>query len=690
MRIYLSIALLFCCILADAQEIKIDTTKAKDLEDVVVTGQYEPQSLRKSVYNVRVINDTRIRLSAANNVQQVLNTELGFRFSNDLTLGTTDVQLMGMSGRNVKILLDGVPMVDRSDTRESLNQIDINTIERIEIVEGPMSVVYGSDALAGVINIITKKNGKSMLNVSARLQEETVGNEYNFLNGAGNHVQNLGLAYQNKGWSASIGGTHNEFGGWNVPAKATTIDEVSAISNYWKPKEQWMGNAKLGYRTKNFNIWYRFDGLDEVIDSRTGMNPNNYKERSQSYTTNRYSQQLQSELRINSKLQLNGILSYSDLARKTETKIYDYTTGVSALTDGAGEQDVAKFNNTLFRATAQYVISPIASIQPGIEYSRDAASGARINGSPVIQDYAFFVSSEINLTKSLQIRPGLRFIKNSIYDAPPVIPSLNAKIVLSEQVDFRLGYAKGFRAPALRELYYDFIDASHKILGNPNLKAEESNSFNGSFAWNPLSRKDIHFRSTLTGFYNQFKNRIEFGQDPVDNSITTLINISTYKTTGGTLDNTLKYKNLHANLGISYIGRYNQIYENDSFDVPQFVWATEVTSTLSYLFTKLNASVSLFYKYTGSLPAYQLQSSNNVASAQLVKTGSFNWADLMLNKTFYKYFALNMGIKNLFNVTQLSNTGTASGGAHSTGGGAVPYANGRSYVLGLSFNWNKI
>ncbi|HAO46224.1 MAG TPA: hypothetical protein DCQ97_04825 [Chitinophagaceae bacterium] len=107
---------------------------SKDLSEVIITGQYKPQSVKKSVYQVRVINSERIKLSGATNVQQVLNNQVGFRFSNDNTLGTTDVQLMGMSGRNVKILLDGVPMIDRGDTRESLNQVDINSIERIEIV----------------------------------------------------------------------------------------------------------------------------------------------------------------------------------------------------------------------------------------------------------------------------------------------------------------------------------------------------------------------------------------------------------------------------------------------------------------------------------------------------------------------------------------------------------------------------
>ena len=82
---------------------------------------------------------------------------MGIRFATDYTLGETDIAIMGMSGQNVKVLLDGIPLVDRGGTKQSLSQVDINTIERIELVEGPMSVIYGTDALAGVINIITKK-----------------------------------------------------------------------------------------------------------------------------------------------------------------------------------------------------------------------------------------------------------------------------------------------------------------------------------------------------------------------------------------------------------------------------------------------------------------------------------------------------------------------------------------------------
>ena len=226
-----------------------DTPRVIKLDEVIVTGQYKPQSVKKSVYQVRVINSERIRQSGATNVQQVLNNQVGFRFSNDNTLGTTDVQLMGMSGRNVKILLDGIPMVDRGDTRESLGQIDVNSIERIEIVEGPMSVSYGSDALAGVINIITKKYTKDNFSVTAKVQEETAGTEYHPFSYKGVHQQNITINYKKNNWGFATGVTHNDF----------IIERVTSLQLVSKPvSDILLINGfiiTVVYRTAAFNIF---------------------------------------------------------------------------------------------------------------------------------------------------------------------------------------------------------------------------------------------------------------------------------------------------------------------------------------------------------------------------------------------------------------------------------------------------
>ncbi len=657
------------------------------LKEVVVTGEFQPQSLKNSVYKTRVINQETIRLRAASNIQQLLTTELGFRFTNDMTLGTSDIYLMGMSGRNVKILLDGVAMIDRSDTRESLNQIDINTIERIEIVEGPLSVSYGSDALAGVINIITKKPGSELLNLSARLQEETAGNEYSPFSKAGSHLQNISGSYQKGVWGFMGGLTHLDFNGFNVPSPLATAEEIQSDLNRWKPKEQWLANASVGYQGEQLKLGFKTTYVDEQIFSKGAYNTNNYKALNQHYETKRFSNQLQADYQVNDHLALHGVLAQADLKRRTRSELHDYSTGIAETAVGAGQQDLSKFSSTSFRSTAFYIISDRVAFQPGIALNIDQSSGDRIEGSPTIRDYAFFISAELKPFKSLAVRPGLRFIKNSVYDAPPVIPSLNTKLTLNKNVDLRLGYANGFRSPALRELYYDFFDASHAIMGNKNLKAEQSDSFTGSISFTKDPRQHLNFRSVLSSFYNHFKNRIDYGVNAENPTVTTLINISSFKTIGGTFENSVTVNNFQASLGFSYIGTHNRYDKmiQKSGESAGYAWTGELNSNLSYRFSKPGTTVNLSYKFTGDKPFYVLHSAATSDYVTLEKTGSFHTADLMLTQNLLKYLTLNAGVKNLFDVTTISNTALFTGAAHSSGG-PIPLYYGRSYVLGLSFN----
>ncbi|KAA0989788.1 TonB-dependent receptor [Dyadobacter aurulentus] len=649
------------------------------LMEMVVTGQSEPQSLRNSVYQVRTIDSERIRMRGATNLQTVLNTELGIRFSNDLTLGTSDIQLMGMSGQNVKILLDGVPMVDRGSTRESLGQIDINSIERIEIVEGPMSVMYGTDALAGVINIITKKGHTgSNLIVSARLQEESAGKEYNAFNKKGTHNQSLGLTWQNQHLQFSGNVSRNNFGGWKGSSTGRALD--------WMPKNQNLYSAGARYTANKWNIWYRFNGTDETISYLGNRNPITLIAADKDYITKRWFHQLQSEYKASERLSLNGVLSYTDYSRRTLSTHVDANDRETLSLD-PGSQDESVFTTTFFRGTAFYKVTGGFSVLAGIDFTDNRSSGARIKGTPRISEYAVFLAPEFKIGEIFRLTPGLRFMKNSVYDAPPVIPSLNGKLTLSKTLDFRFGYARGFRSPALRELYFDFHDASHSISGNLNLKAEYSNSFNSFLVWQAASRPHLRISSTLGGFYNIFNNLIDTGVDPKSPTETTYLNIHLFKTTGITLDNKLFSKHLQASLGGSYIGRYNQFSDHpEQFgQLPQFVWSTEVNANVLYTFSKIRTGINLFYKYSGKRPTYE---STDQVNINLAETEGFHTTDLTINKTIGKYVNLLGGVKNLFNVTTLTNTSTDTGGAHSAGG-AVPMSYGRSWFLGLNVQWSK-
>ncbi len=661
-----------------------DSTKPKELGAVVITGQYRPQSAKNSVYQVRVVSNERIRLSGASNVQQVLNNQLGFRFSNDNTLGTTNVSLMGMGGRNVKILLDGVPMVDRGDTRESLNQVDVNSIDRIEIVEGPMSVSYGSDALAGVINIITKRPVANSFLVNAKVQEETAGSEYHPFSYKGNHLQSISISNAKKNWNFLAGGSHNDFTGFGG-------DEYGRDKS-WRPKEQWLGNVRIGYRNDATDLYYRLDGLNEEIADRGFINMNTYQAVDKYYTTNRYLHQLQNQWRINNRLRLSTVVAFTDYSRETKTLKHDFQTGKEELTTNTGDQDVSKFKNFVFRNTAGYDISKKISLQPGIDINYEKASGERINGSPSITDYAFFISAELKPTDKINIRPGLRVIKNSVYDAPPVIPSVNTKFRLSKTLDLRLAYAYGFRSPALRELYFSFHDANHDIEGNPDLKAEHSNSFNGSLNWTPVKKNDIRFGSALALFYNVFSNQIDLASKNVNgNAVYSYFNVLQSKSAGATWEGSLTWKKLEATLGFSYIGFYNSLYEDKGYikeDSRDFLWTPEISSGITYSLDKIQTKLALFYKYTGNKPSFGFGTNNTGQEIiYLSKTDAFHLADVTVSTSLNKLITVSGGIKNLFDVTNVNNT-AQTGGIHNSGGAlAINY--GRSYFFGLNFQWNK-
>lgn len=663
-----------------------DTSKTKELGEVVITGQYKPQSVKNSVYQVKVITKERIQKQGATKLQDVLNNELNIRFSQDAATGGSDINMLGLSGQNVKILVDGVPMIGRQGTSNeiNINQIDVNSIERIEIIEGPMSVIYGADALAGVINIITKKAGAAKFSVTARLQEETVGKEYGVKQGV--HTQSVGLTFRQKRWEAGGGFGYNYFGGWKGDS---TRRELA-----WHWKDQITANGFVGYNTGKFNIRYRVDGLDEII-----TNPGNFTQKQmesgdslafdQEYLSRRVMQQLQAGYFANNKLSFQAQGSYSAYRRQVFSTVLSQNTGKLSLDPADGSQSTVDFNGLTARGTALYRISSVFSLQPGVDINIESGKGERLKaGTNRVEDYAFFVTSEITpKNNKINIRPGLRFINNSVYKAPPVIPSVNTKFVLSKDIDLRLAYARGFRSPSLRELYFSFFDANHQIVGNPDLKAETSNSFTGSLSWKKISEQKAAFTATLNGFYNDVKNLIDFAISPNDPNVYNYQNIENFKSAGGNLTGTFKYNNWNASLGFGYTGRYNQFAAEDK-SLPEFKWSAEINSNVGYNFSKIDLNVNLFYKFTGKLPYYQLTTVNNQDVIVLAETEGYHWADLTLNKKLFKYFIINAGIKNLFDVDFINST-AASGSVHSSAGGARPIGYGRSYFAGLVFNWDK-
>ncbi len=655
---------------AGEYSIELISTSAQ-LDEVVVTGQFEPQSLSQSVVKIKTISAETILAKGATRLQDILNTELNVRFSMDPALGVSTMSMQGLSGQNVKVLIDGIPVIGRQGTSNAidLNQLNINSIERIEIVEGPMSTIYGADALAGVINIITKKPEREKLTGSVKLHEENIGDEYSFFK-EGIHQESISLGYRAKSFYTLADFGHNYSGGWE--------GDSTNREKQWHPKSQWIGSGVVGFQRDSWNVSYRLDYLNENLYDPAHFFGNEALDRH--YITNRFMHQLQGAITFNDKLSFNTAVAYTDYSRKTQAIVVKKDTGEENL--ALSGQDLTSYDGITIRGTLQYKISDKISLQPGYDINLESGAGGRLmEGTNRLADYAGFLSAEIKPVKSITIRPGLRFVHNSVYEAPPVLPSLNTKFELSPYHDLRVSYGRGFRAPSIRELYFYFYDSSHQLEGNPDLEAELSHSFNANWNWRVLTGS-VLYTTSVGGFYNSVDNMIT-NAIRANSTVTTYMNIDKYKTKGLTVNNELSAGQAKLKVGYAYTGRYNSLTEADK-NLPDFNWSSEINASLSYQFSKAGLIANVYYKYTGKTPFYQQSFSTNPPTIFLAEVEDYHWADASLQKTFLKHLNVVLGVRNLFDITGVRSNAISSG-AHTSGNNSL--ASGRSFYTTLIVNF---
>ncbi len=679
--IILSLLSLGCSLQLTAQHtIQSDSNSVQHLKDVVVTGQYNANSLKNSVYQVKVIDAQKIQSKGASSIQQLLSTEVGIQFSNDKALGASDISLMGMGGRNIKILLDGVPLVDRGDLRESINQIDVSQIERIEIIQGPMSILYGSDALAGVMNIITKKNTGKHFHVNASIQEESAGKEYKPIKSKGLHSQQINLSGNYNHFNAMLGFVHNDFTGYG----ADSLDR----NHSWKPKEQFLPSARIAYRKGNLAISYRNDYVHETISTKGPINFGNYKAQNQDFTTNKWSHQFQYQQQYK-KLKWDLVASLVDYKRRTKTELVDFLANTQTLTNGIGDQDVSTVKSKLVRGNLYHQISDKWIWNAGFEINHDIAQGQRIAGNPEFSNYAIFFTSEYKCFDKIKIKPGLRFSENSLYQAPPIIPSVHIMATLTKDISFRMAYAMGYRAPSLRELYFDFQDANHAIKGNTNLLAEESQSYTGSLLYqNAIKAKNV-VQIEWSGFYNRYHNLINYAVNPNNTAEYMMMNVDQYRTSGVSIEPSIRTDHWYFKVAALYIGRFNPDYPYSNGLIKPMQWSLELQSEMQYRIEKSKTQLSIFYKYTGKRNVFTASpdAQNNIVLGQTT-TQAFHNAEFNVTQRLHPYLQLQAGVRNLFNISVLQNTISQSGMAHNTNG-AIPFSYGRSVFLKLLLNFSK-
>ncbi len=651
-----------------------------DLEEFVITGEYEKTSTQQSLQKVRIIDQKRIQAQGAVNLKDLLANELNVRVSQDNILGA-GLSLQGISGQNIKILIDGVPIVGRVNGNIDLSQLNLSNIERVEIIEGPMSVVYGTDALGGVINLISKKQLKTKISGSLQAYTESVG-QYNVNTSLGirkkQHALKMGA-----GRNFFDGFTSNQYRAQNIAPAITNTAYESYFERkqQWLPKTQYFADLNYTYSFRNGEITYQSSFFDETVSNKGLPTITSYDAYAfdDYYATKRLNNFVFLNLKFKSKANLNLINAYSIFDRKKSLYRKDLVTLNENLIPVEDDQSRIKFSNFNFRGTYSTKQHQRLNYQLGYDVVYEIGTGDRMAGNPAVMDAATFLSMEWKPLARLKIMPAARLAYNSRFNAP-LVPSLNIKYDISPIWTLRASYGNGFRAPSLKELNLFFFDFNHSIQGNQNLKAENSHNFNMVLGGRKAFEKHIlNFETSL--FFNHIYNMISLAivNPNTTPPLYTYINLETYKTFGINLQGEFKYQSFSVNGGYTYSARYN-IMANTHANVEPYAYTPEYRLNVSYLIPKLLAQINIFGKYNGALPGYFVNQNNEVEQSLIA---AYSLLDASTTKSFYKNkIAFTAGAKNILNVTNINNA--ASGGAVHGGGSLMPVSWGRSIFVQMT------
>ena len=694
----------------DSLSQKIEET---NLEELVITGQFEPQSIKKSANNVRVISKEDIQNLAANNLGDVLNQYLNITVTPNEQTGKSSVSLFGLDSQYFKVLIDNIPIV--SDTglgnNVDLTQINLNNVERIEIIEGAMGVTHGSNAVSGILNIITKKNSDYDWEILASVQEETVGKEFSFFD-KGRHIQNLKIAHNFlNNWYVSVGANRNDLKGFFDDKQGKDYYEDNGKRGFkWLPKEQLTTNATIAYQKEETRIFYKFDYFNEtvmyyspvVIPVNNYPFPETYYSNDKRSPTTRLSHHLNYYGKLFNDLVFNISASYQKQQREEER--FNYY--ILDKEERNNESEVYQSNEIIYSTgtITNFTKNEKFDFQLGYEFVNengfanatsgmfrdDEQKGSNINKR--IENYDVFALAEINLSEKLLLKPGFRYSFQSKFENQQSY-SLSARYLFNKGIEARLSSGFSYRTPNFTELYTYMVDSNHDIRGNENLITEKSNYTEANIKKYTSFKSGISLQNSISSGFMLVNDKISMvllSVDPI--SQYQYINVDDYKMWNISSDNRIGYGNWNFAAGFSLIGISQKINTGalGTSSDDKFLYTFNLNTSLSYNIPEYKTQFTAYFKHNGKVQQFE-SDVNDSSKFVLAETASYNWLDFSARKLFFdEKFEVMIGARNLLNITDIrSNTGSSIGGsAHATSSNNMMLGYGRSYFVKLTYNLN--
>jgi outer membrane receptor for ferrienterochelin and colicins len=662
-----------------SQELEViakDSIQVKSLDEVIITATRTIRQLSSLPLPAQIITKKDIKRSNSIRLNDILNEQTGLITVPDFG-GGEGIQLQGLDSQYTLILLDGVPLVGRSAGTLDLSRITVGNIKQIEVVKGASSSLYGSEALAGVINIITEtpKNGFHG-NVNYRIGTFNTNDISTTIN---YKKQKLGVSTFFNRYSSN---------GYDLN-KTDTLKTVDPFRNF----------------TVNTKVTYDFNDATNLFIS------GKYYTQNQDYIA---STTLEGESDIN---EWNTHLKLSHTHSKRWSSYFEfYATRYKAKSyldnqDGSRSSD-SFYNQLLIRPEFRVTFNPNDknAFIGGVGFNHETLDRTSFSLQPKFNSPYLYLQYDGNLTEKLNVIAGARFDSHNKYESQ-FSPKAAIRYEINDKIAVKGSLGYGFKAPDFRQLYFAFTNATvgYTVLGYnavstaiPELEAQgQIANIIVAISEFEDALKPENSVSTNIGVDFKISSELKFGLNLFKNNINDLIDtrIVANKTNG---QNVFSYYNVNKvyTQGLEFntrwkptnqlkiSGGYQLLFAKDTDTENAFedgdVFARENPSSPSFQLKKSDyfglynrsrhmANLKLFY----AIPKWHMDT--NIRGTYRSKYGildsngnsyldayddfvdGYTIIDFALNKTFYNNYQLGYGIDNLFDFTDTQNISNIAG-----------------------------
>lgn len=646
-----------------------DSIPNNELNEVIITGTKTKRQLSLIPLPAKIISEDQIKKTNSSRLKDILDEQVGIIIVSDFG-GGEGIQIQGLDSEYILILMDGLPIIGRQSGTLDLNRIAIGNIKQIELIKGSSSSLYGSEALGGVVNLISSDNKDSLsLNFDYKFASYNT-NDINLSTGI--------ISKDGKKFNLFINSYSSDGYDLDNTDNLNTIDPFKNYTVHLKysfKKENlfFSSSARVFDGKQNFKIDENYFGNNNILEWNSNSRINykisdSFNIESDIYLTSYNSQE---KISSNSMDQEEGF--FDQFLLKTEVRTIIDLWNRDKLTLGLGFYDESLSRNNFYKnKVSQYSINLFSQLEGFISNNTNYIIGARYD------DYNNYKSQ--------------------------ISPRIAIRTKLFEDVFFKSSIGRGFKAPDFRQLYFNFSNSTvgYSVIGfnvvneviyeltknnqivnlvvpieefNEELKPESSFSINAGFKYYPSNNVKLE----INLFRNDIDNLIDYkviANKKNGQNVFSYFNLNKVYTQG--IESTFNFKpnrKLDIILGYQFLEakdkniadsiKDGEIYARESLNSPSFKLmpkdyfglynrSKHTFNFKIYFEAKNNLSINLRSKYRTKYGLFD-SNGNDFLDIYDEFVKGYLISDFALLKNINSSLSLSLGADNLFNYKDSQN-----------------------------------